>query len=273
MKRIVSAMLLAMTLMACSEKPYVIVQIADAQLGFTAADFSQKTGEEYVNDLTYEVECLSRAVDYINSILPDAVVLTGDQVNSVDNQEQWSVLADILAGIDQSVDVLHIPGNHDVIISGNQVDSSPFCSRYGEDRFVKYDRGVKMVGINTNLIKYDDPSEAEQLEWLEDALKKEKGSDVTLIFGHHPFFASDIDEQDGYFQVARTKRRMYFDMFKEMDVDAVYAGHLHDSAEGEYEGIPMKTTTSVGFQIGKSQPSVRVITVSSGIVSDVLHTI
>lgn len=274
MKRLLLfALSLALTVTGCSEKPYVIVQIADAQLGFTAADRSNTTGEEYVNDLTYEVECLTRAVDHINSIMPDAVVLTGDQVNFADNEEQWDVLADILSGIDPSVRVLHVPGNHDVVISGNQVDSSPFCSRYGDDRFMQYERGVNIVGINTNLIKYDDLSEAEQFGWLKDVLKKEKDSDVTLIFGHHPFFAEDIDEEDGYFQIAKSKRRRYFDMFKEMDVDVVYAGHMHDSAEGVYEDIPMRTTTSVGFQIGNSQPSVRVITVSGGTVSDVLQTI
>lgn len=274
MKRLLLfALSLALTVTGCSEKPYVIVQIADAQLGFTAADRSNTTGEEYVNDLTYEVDCLIKAVEMINGLGPDAVVLTGDQVNFVDNEEQWEVLGDILAGIDPSVKVLHIPGNHDVIISGNHVDSSPFCSRYGEDRFVQYEKGVRLVGINTNLIRYDDPSEEDQFSWLENVLKKEKSSDVTLIFGHHPFFTEDIDEEDGYFQVAKVKRRRYFDMFKGMDVDAVYAGHLHDSAEGVYEGIPMKTTTSVGFQIGDSRPSVRVITVAAGTVSDTLQTL
>lgn len=39
----------------CAQNPYVIVQVADAQLGFTAADVSQTNGTEYVNDLSFEV--------------------------------------------------------------------------------------------------------------------------------------------------------------------------------------------------------------------------
>ena len=37
---------------------------------------------------------------------------------------------------------------------------------------------------------------------------------------------------------------------------------------GSYEGIPVTTTTSVAFQIGPAQPSIRVITVQNGMVSD-----
>ena len=51
MKRLAYFLISFFALMSCAEKPYVIVQIADAQLGFTAADKSQKEGTEYVNDL------------------------------------------------------------------------------------------------------------------------------------------------------------------------------------------------------------------------------
>ena len=42
MKRLAYFLISFFALMSCAEKPYVIVQIADAQLGFTAADKSQK---------------------------------------------------------------------------------------------------------------------------------------------------------------------------------------------------------------------------------------
>ena len=255
-------------MMACSTKSYVIVQVADAQLGFTSAIKGQEPGAVYVNDLTYEADYLRKAVEKINEVKPDAVVFTGDQVNLFDNAEQWDLFAEIISGIDASVKLLHVPGNHDVIISEGSVDSEPFTSRYGEDRFVYKEKGVALVGVNTNVIKYNDPSESDQYEWLSEVLKKERHSDVTLIFGHHPFFLADINEEDGYFQLQNAKRGRYFTLFKEMDVDAVYAGHLHNSSEGAYEGIPMKTTTSAAYQIGKLKPSIRVITVQEGEISD-----
>lgn len=273
MKKIILPALVLLLLMSCAEKPYVIVQIADAQLGFTAADRSQKEGTEYVNDLTYESECLSRAVTMVNGLHPDAVVFTGDQVNSSANEEQWDKFAEIISGIDRSVKVFHLPGNHDVHINGDKVDPSPFASRYGDDRFIHSDREVNLVGLNTNLIKAGDERAEDQVIWLKDILGATKPEETTIIFGHHPFFLTDIDEPDSYFPLMKDKRRFYFDMFSEFGVDAVYAGHRHDSFEGEYNGIPMKTTTSVGFQIGTSQPSIRVITVTDGTVSDTLLTL
>ena len=260
-------------LVSCAEKPYVIFQIADAQLGFTAADKSQKEGTEYVNDLTYEIDCLTKAVSIVNEIKPDAVVFTGDQVNRCNDSEQWDAFARVISEIDPAIKVFHIPGNHDVIISDGDVDTTPFTDRYGEDRFIHVDRGVRLAGINSNLIKYNDPREAEQIGWMKDVLTKDTPEEVSIIFSHHPFFLKNIDEEDGYFQIQKDKRQEYFNICTELDVNALYAGHLHNDSVGSYEGIPVSTTTSVAFQIGPAQPSIRVITVSDGEVSDVLITV
>jgi predicted phosphodiesterase len=63
---------------------------------------------------------------------------------------------------------------------------------------------------------------------------------------------------------------MYFYLFAEADVDAVFAGHLHDNRTAEYEGIPMLTTTSSGYQLGDAPSSVRLITVSGRKVKEEL---
>lgn len=273
MRRLFSYILTFIVLVSCAEKPYVIVQIADAQLGFTAADKSQKEGTEYVNDLTYEIDCLTKAVSIVNEIKPDAVVFTGDQVNRCNDSEQWDAFARVISEIDPAIKVFHIPGNHDVIISDGDVDTTPFTDRYGEDRFIHVDRGVRLAGINSNLIKYNDPCEAEQIRWMKDVLIKDTPEEVSIIFSHHPFFLKNIDEEDGYFQIQKDKRQEYFNICTELDVNALYAGHLHNDSEGSYEGIPVSTTTSVAFQIGPAQPSIRVITVSDGEVSDVLITV
>ena len=273
MRRLFFYILTFIVLVSCAEKPYVIVQIADAQLGFTAADKSQKEGTEYVNDLTYEIDCLTKAVSIVNEIKPDAVVFTGDQVNRCNDSEQWDAFARVISEIDPAIKVFHIPGNHDVIISDGDVDTTPFTDRYGEDRFIHVDRGVRLAGINSNLIKYNDPREAEQIGWMKDVLTKDTPEEVSIIFSHHPFFLKNIDEEDGYFQIQKDKRQEYFNICTELDVNALYAGHLHNDSEGSYEGIPVSTTTSVAFQIGLAQPSIRVITVSDGEVSDVLITV
>ena len=81
----------------------------------------------------------------------------------------------------------------------------------------------------------------------------------------NPFFKEHIDEDDSS-QIQKSKRKKYFDMFLEKGVDAVYAGHLHDSSEGEYMGIPMKTATSASYQLGEAEPSYRYIVIRDGAV-------
>ena len=268
MRQLVSFLISFFALVSCAERPYVIVQIADAQFGFTAADKSQKEGTEYVNDLTYEIDCLTTAVSMVNEIQPDAVVFTGDQVNRYYDAEQWDAFAKVISEIDPSIKVFHIPGNHDVIISEGNVDSTPFTDRYGSDRFLHIEGGVRMVGINSNLIKYNDPREDGLVEWMKESLTKDSPDEVSILFSHHPFFLKDIEEEDGYFQIQKAKRQDYFNICTVLGVNALYAGHLHNDSEGSYEGIPVTTTTSVAFQIGPAQPSIRVITVQNGMVSD-----
>ena len=266
MKRIFIALSVLATLISCKNESFVLIQIADAQLGFDASVKAQAPGAEYVNDLSYEVGFLQKAVAAVNEKRPDAVVFTGDQVNLPADQDQWNVLNEVISEMDPSVTALHIPGNHDVFISAGKVDSTPFTSRYGTDRFVYENKKVCAVGINSNLIKYNDPREEEQFEWMKSVLDQADEGAVKLIFCHHPFFLKDIEEDDGYFQIQKSKRKKYFDMFLEKGVDAVYAGHLHDSSEGEYMGIQMKTATSAGYQLGEAEPSYRYIVIRDGAV-------
>lgn len=248
---------------ACSPKTYTIIQIADAQLGFDAAVKGSVPGAEYVNDLTFETECFRSAAEQIGKEKPDMIVFTGDQIHRPLDQEQWDAFGDLLTLLPDNAVVKHLPGNHDVLISEGKVDSTPFTSRYGEDRFVYYEDDICVIGLNSSLIMHDDPREEEQYEWLKATLEKAGKNTVKVIFCHHPFFVSDIDEEDGHVAIAKEKRRKYFDLFADNGVSAVFAGHLHHSAEGEYRGVAMKTTTSAAYQLGEDNASVRRIVLST----------
>ncbi len=258
---------------ACAPKTVTIIQIADSQLGFDAAIKGQEPGATYVNDLSYEVDFLVKAVQEVNRIMPDVVVFTGDQINLPLDPEQRAAFCEAVAGIDESVKVMYLPGNHDVLVGENSVDSTPFTSLFGEDRFVHRIDGVTLMGLNSNLIKYNDPSEGEQIQWIGDELSKTDPEDVKIVFAHHPFFIENIDEEDSYFPIQQSKRKAYFDLFAEYGVDAVFAGHLHASAAAEYKGIPMLTTTSSGYQLGDERPSVRVIKIEDGVITEYLKEI
>ena len=260
-------LLLLSTILAaasCSPKTFSIVQIADAQLGFDAAVKGQEPGAIYVNDLTYEKECFERAAKYIRNGEPEMIVFTGDQIHRPLDQEQWDAFGDLLTLLPDNAVVKHLPGNHDVLISEGKVDNTPFTSRYGEDRFVYQKGKFCIIGINSSLIKHNDPREEEQYEWLKTTLEEAGVNTIKVIFCHHPFFVSDIDEEDGHVAIAKDKRRKYFDLFADHGVSAVYAGHLHHSAEGEYRGVAMKTTTSAAYQLGEDKASVRLVVLKPG---------
>ncbi len=255
-------LLLLCTILAaasCSPKTFSIVQIADAQLGFDAAVKGQEPGAIYVNDLTYEKECFERAAESLRGLKPEMIVFTGDQIHRPLDQEQWDAFSELLTLLPDNAIVKHLPGNHDVLISEGKVDNTPFTSRFGEDRFVYRKGRFCIIGINSSLIKHDDPCEDEQYEWLKKTLEKTDSNCVKVIFCHHPFFVSDIDEEDGHVAIAKDKRKKYFDLFADSGVSAVYAGHLHHNAEGEYKRVKMATTTSVAYQLGEEKPSYRLI--------------
>ena len=116
---------------ACAPKTVTIIQIADSQLGFDAAIKGQEPGATYVNDLSFELDFLTKAVQEVNRVMPDVVVFTGDQINLPLDPEQRAVFCEAVAGIDESVKVMYLPGNHDVIVGENSVDSTPFTSLFG----------------------------------------------------------------------------------------------------------------------------------------------
>lgn len=262
MKKLIILIAVLLVILACSPKTYTIIQIADAQLGFDAAVKGQMPGAEYINDLTFETDCLKRAAEQISKEQPDMIVFTGDQIHRPLDQEQWDAFAELLALLPETAMVKHLPGNHDVLISEGKVDSAPFTSRYGDDRFVYLEDGICVIGLNSNLIMYNDPSEQEQYEWLKSTLEETGRNTVKVIFCHHPFFVVDIDEDD-YHSIPKDKRRKYFDLFADNGVSAVYAGHLHRGSEGEYRGVAMKTTTSAAYQLGQDKASVRCIVMTS----------
>lgn len=264
MKKLIILAAVLLAVLACSPKTYTIIQIADAQLGFDAAVKGSVPGAEYVNDLTYETECFKRAAEQISKEQPDMIVFTGDQIHRPLDQEQWETFNGLLALLPPSAEVKHLPGNHDVLISEGKVDSTPFTSRYGEDRFVYMNEDICVIGLNSSLIMHNDPADAEQYQWLKETLADAGKNTVKVIFCHHPFFVADIEEEDGHVAIPKDKRKKYFDLFADHGVSAVYAGHLHHSAEGEYRGVAMKTTTSAAYQLGEDKASVRLVVLKPG---------
>ena len=59
MKKILLVFCAIALFVSCADKPFVIIQLADTQLGFDAAIKGQAEGAVYVNDLSHELKYLS----------------------------------------------------------------------------------------------------------------------------------------------------------------------------------------------------------------------
>lgn len=109
-------------------------------------------------------------------------------------------------------------------------------------------------------------AEAEQLEWLEEELRKARRCRYIFVFTHCPVILKDIDEENGYFNFPKKKRAEYIALFKKYGVDVVFSGHTHvdnDTAEGTMaEGIRFVIAGPVGSPLGLGYSGVELVRVS-----------
>lgn len=247
-----------------SSAPLFIIQVTDPQFGMYESD----------KGFTKETELYEKAVSAINNLNPDFVVITGDLTNKKDDPAQISEFKRITAMINKEIPVWYSPGNHDIGQPTTQKDIDKFRADYGHDRFSFKHKKSVFVGINSCIIKSNDPVlEKQQLDWIKKELSKAKRARQTIIFTHYPFFINAFDEPETYSNIAVETRNRYMSIFKEYGVDAIFAGHLHNNASAKSGNIQMITTNSVGKPSGKVQSGIRVIKVYRDRVESVFYTL
>lgn len=228
---------------------FTFVQISDPQFGF-------KENHTYA-----EAErLLAAAVDKINSISPDFVIVTGDMVDSSCSTNQLQAYRQVLSKINPDIPVWHIPGNHDI---GKDVETGTdrYISEYGYDRFAFKHKGIGFIGINSVLVKENSPRETEQYRWLCRQLKKLKECDRIFVFSHYPIILKRYDEKENYSNFPPAARERYLSLFSSFKVSAVIAGHLHNSSRCSEENIDLITTGPCGKPLGTGKSGIAVITV------------
>lgn len=222
------------------------VLIADTQIGF------------YDNNKSYTQDSLNLelTVRKINEIRPDFVVINGDMVNTSGSRKQLACFSEVIEKISSDIPVWYIPGNHDLGSGTKDEKIEAYIDRYGYDRF-SFTVGDRMfIGINSSIIKDGRTEhEAEQMKWLKRALRNSlKKKAETYIFCHYPFFIKRYDEDVTYSNQSAEKRDEYWKLFKEFQVKAVFAGHLHDDYISAYDGIGMITVGPVSKGLGQGVP-------------------
>lgn len=249
----------ALQISAKNPKPlFHFVQITDMQMGMISK-----------NENTLEEERLYRqAVSEINALKPKFVIITGDFVNSRTDTSQINAYKKITSLINKGIPVYYIPGNHDVGQKLSKETLDFYFKHYQTDKFAFVHKGLKFIGINSNLINSGIEQEAIQFDWLKKQLSNQQNpSKRTIVFSHHPFFINDINENNNYSNIHMPKRLEYMQMFKENGVSMVFAGHYHNNALAKYDGIEMITTSAVGKPLGKAKSGFRVVNVYKDSIS------
>lgn len=232
--------------------PFFFIQVSDPQFGFFEAN----------NGFGKETELYEKAVKEINRLNPDFVVVTGDFVNNKDDKLQIAEFKRITAKINSKIPVYYSPGNHDIGQSPTQKIIDSFISDYGYDKFSFKHKNSVFIGLNSCIIKANTPVlEQLQFDWLKKELSKAKGAKHIILFCHYPFFINAFDEPDTYFNIPVETRNRYLSLFKENNVDAVFAGHLHNNGFAKYYDMEMVTTSAVGKPLAKVPSGIRIVKV------------
>lgn len=224
-------------LSGCAHTPvrsFTFVQMCDPQLGFGG----------YQADLVR----WRQAIQQINQLQPDFVVVCGDLVNGA-SEKSYADFNAVRASC--RVPCYCAPGNHDV---GN-APTPGLLQRYrkwvGKDYYAFEHRGCTFVIVNSQLWKAPVPGESEkQDQWLRATLKTaaQKHRPIFVV-SHFPLFEKTLDEPEGYFNLPKAKRQELLKLFKNSGVVALLAGHTHKTSATEVGGIQMvnSETTSRNF--------------------------
>lgn len=215
---------------------YRLVQVADVHLG---------AGQEH------HLDNWNKVVDWISRERPDVVVANGDLIMSDPDTE-----ADFAFAHEQfqrlTVPCRFLPGNHDIgdnIVAGampqrvNAARRARFLRHFGEDHWAFEAAGWGLVGLNAQLLgSQGQAAEAEQWQWLEQALAGFAGKPVVL-FLHKPLFLDHPLEADSDVPTLRqscldlASRTRLLDLCRRYGVRIISSGHKHQTRAFSLEGI------------------------------------
>lgn len=224
-----------------------------------------------------ETALFQRAVHEANALHPRFVVVCGDMVNNAVDDAQRREVRRIAGLLDPSARMFFVPGNHDVAfdtVKPTAASLAHYRKEYGQDYYSFIEDGIVFVAINTTVISHPEgvPGEWEaQLAFFDRTLHEARANGVerAIVFGHHPLFVQDPDEDDTYWNVPRERRRLLLEIMRRFGVDAMFAGHLHRNTFAEHDGLQMVSSGPVGYPLGDDPSGYRVVRVErSGIKHD-----
>lgn len=213
---------------------FTFVQMCDPQLGFGGYEADEKRFAE--------------AIQQINELHPDFVVICGDLVNRADKLS----FADFnRLKAELKVPCYCAPGNHDVGNKPTPKLLEQYRSCIGKDYYSFEHKGFCFVIADTSLWKSPLAGEtARQDEWFRSTLAHATTKrEPIIVVTHYPLFVKSLDETNGYYNLPEEKRKQLFALYEGCGVVAMLSGHTHTTLSNMVDGIQMATsqTTSKNF--------------------------
>jgi 3',5'-cyclic-AMP phosphodiesterase len=224
--------------------PMLIAQISDfhlkpkGMLAYRAADTASP---------------LKRAVQHINHLrpMPDVVLITGD-VADEGAYESYQILKEILEPLKPPF--FMVPGNHDhkpslgevfpdhAYLAGIQEADGKRAICYTIESFP-----LRLVGLDTVIPgEHGGGLNAGRLSWLDEVLSQ-KPAAPTVLFMHHPPFASGIGHMDKEIFVRREELAGL--VAKHPQVERLMCGHIHRAVSRRFAGTTATICPGIGMQL------------------------
>ena len=232
------------------------IQMSDPQFGMYSKN----------ENFTHESANFEFAIATANRLKPAFVVVTGDLINQGGNAAQAAEYHRIEKKLAPNIKLYNVPGNHDVENEPTADTLARYRIGFGPDYYTFRNGGIFGIVLNSNLEKdvHNVPMEASKMEsWLKVELYKAKAEGGRIIvFQHIPFFLSDPNEADQYFNIPRETRARYLKLLHDFGVQNVFAGHYHRNSEGLDGALDMVTTGPVGMPLEGAKSGMRIVTVT-----------
>jgi len=172
----------------------------------------------------------------VRALKPDFVLHLGDKVHPVPGQPGFPLAAGHFLEMvkDLGAPIHWIPGNHDIGDKPSGWLPAPpisdearriYTEAFGPDRHAFDHDGVRFVMADASLINSGLVAEAEQWEWLDANIPKDRRSFLGL---HYPPYLLDPDEPDHYDNLANPGRARLLAMLRGRPVEALFTGHVHN---------------------------------------------
>jgi len=215
------------------QEPFSFAQLCDTQLGMGGYEHDIKTFEQ--------------AVQQINSLNVDFVVICGDLVHHA-NDSSYTDFKRIMNGF--KMPCYPAAGNHDVGKKPTDSTLQYYRKTIGKDYYTFDNKGYAFVVSNTQLWKVEVDKESEKHDlWFKNTLDSIGKNTPVFVVGHYPIFIKSPDEKEVYFNLPMATRKKILGLFKEYNVEAYLSGHKHETIINNYENIQLVSgeTTSKNF--------------------------